>query len=120
MCILQLPAMSSYRIGPHGLLRGRSLSRIRRRPDRSSQAASSLIRLASRADQLVGVVLCGRVASREIDLVIAAVSQVSPRGLAHVPRLSGLFLHVSKADGDLETRSLGYRLRGSGRVFCLW
>ena len=34
--------MSGYRIGSHGLLRSQSLSRERRRPDNSCQAASSL------------------------------------------------------------------------------
>jgi len=41
LCIHQLPAMSGYRIGPHGLLRHQSLSCERRRPDNSCQAASS-------------------------------------------------------------------------------
>jgi hypothetical protein len=43
--IHQLPAMSGQCIGPHGLLRDQSSSRKRRRPDNSSQAASSLTRL---------------------------------------------------------------------------
>src|SRR5439155_13077076 len=44
--------MSGYRIGPHGLLRGQSLSRERRRPDNSCQAASSVTPRASRANQM--------------------------------------------------------------------
>jgi len=37
--LTKLPAMSGYRIGPHGLLRRQSLSRERRRPDNSCQTS---------------------------------------------------------------------------------